>query len=290
MLFFPFELPDDVAVNVEATALWLHGDARRQRRPGLAGPVVRALGLGHGVRHPVSVPDDGHGVEVHHHGDALDRPRVEVGRGAGHEAQHLRHPLGRRPGASAEPADGEHRAEHVVHVHPAAPHGLDERRVCLRQRHRRELLLEREDGEARAAVDGVGEDGGGGAVAGDAHAELVGLPARAGDHKCAPRQELAGGRARAAVGVGEDVGLVWLVEADVVEGERAGGDARGGEHRGADRRNLVGGEGVERVGVGTGRGRRRCGGDGQHGGDEDRKHVVCRAGNEPSRARLGSAR
>ena len=58
------------------------------------------------------------------------------------------------------------------------------------------------------------------------------------------------------MGVGENVLLVGLVEADVVEGERAGGDERGGQHRGAHGRDLGGGERVERVGARGGR--RRC--------------------------------
>ncbi|KAB8106014.1 hypothetical protein EE612_040190, partial [Oryza sativa] len=239
-------------------ALRLHHHAGRRRRPGvrrpgLAGAVVRPLRLGHRVRHPVPVPDDGHPVEVHHQRHALQRPRVEVGRRAGDEAEHLRHPAAAGLAVAAEPTDGEHRAEHVVHVHPAPPHRLHERRVLRRQRHRRELLLQRQRREAGAAVDGVREDGRGGGV-GDVDAELVGLAAGAGDDERAAREGVARGAAATAVGVGEHIGFVGLVEADVVEGERAGRDERGGEHRGADGGKLGGGEGVERVGAGCARG------------------------------------
>jgi hypothetical protein len=116
-------------------------------------------------------------------------------------------------------------------------------------------------------MEGVGEHGGAGGV-GDVHAELVGLVPRAGDHERAPREEgAAGRRAGRAVGVGEDVGLVGLVEADVVEVQRPGGDERGGQHRGADGGDLPGGERVERVG--TGGGRRHGGGDHHHTAEDD---------------------
>jgi hypothetical protein len=62
-------------------------------------------------------------------------------------------------------------------------------------------------------VDGVGNDGG----VGDVDEELVGLSAGSGDDERAARK----GRGRGAMGVREDVLLVGLVEADVVEVQRA---------------------------------------------------------------------
>jgi len=116
-------------------------------------------------------------------------------------------------------------------------------------------------------VDGVGEHGGAGDV-GDVHAELVGLAPRAGDHERAAREEgAAGRRAGRAVGEREDVGLVGLVEADVMEVQRPGGDERGGQYRGADGGDLRGGEWVERVGMGGGR--CRGGGDHHHTTEDD---------------------
>jgi len=115
-------------------------------------------------------------------------------------------------------------------------------------------------------VDDLRGDGWRGGV-GDVDAELMGPAAGACD------DEGAAGEDGAAVGggsVGEDVGLVGLIEADVVEADRPIEDERGGKHGGAHGGELHGGERIQRVAVRLA-GDRAGGGD-QKDGEERRNH------------------
>jgi len=118
-------------------------------------------------------------------------------------------------------------------------------------------------------VDGVRGDGRRGGV-GDVDAELVGPAPGACDDEGAAREDgaaVGGGRGGS---VGEDVGLVGLIEADVVEADRPVGDERGGKHGGAHGGELHGGERIQRVAVRLA-GDRAGGGD-QKDGEERRNH------------------
>jgi hypothetical protein len=86
---------------------------------------------------------------------------------------------------------------------------------------------------------------------GDIDVKLVGEAAGSGDHKRAAWEDGGGG----GVGVREDIGLLRLIEADIVKGYRAGSDEREGEDGGPYRRELRGRKWVEWVREGTRQGR-----------------------------------
>lgn len=76
---------------------------------------------------------------------------------------------------------------------------------------------------------------------GDVYPKLVGLAAGTGDDE---------GTAWEVAAFREDIGFVRLIEANVVEDNRAIRDERRCEHSSADGSELGGGERVERVGMG----------------------------------------
>jgi hypothetical protein len=110
-------------------------------------------------------------------------------------------------------------------------------------------------------------DGRGGGVS-DIDAEFVGPAPGARDDEGAARED--GAAARGGGSVGEDVGLVGLVEADVVEADRPVGDKRGRKHGGAHGGELHGGERIQRVAARTAGD--RAGGSDQEDGEERRNH------------------
>lgn len=235
-------VPDHVAVDTEALPRRLDQHAglclRREQGPLLRRPVVRPLRLGHRHDHPIPVADDPHLVQVHHDGDPLHGPHVEVGRLPSHETQQLEPPP--PPPCLPEPPRRQRRAHHVGQRHPAPPRRLHERGVVQRQCGRRLQLVQGLNGVPGTAIDPVGDDGG----VGDVDDDLVRLPSGAGhDERAPPLASAAGGRLRPC----QHVGLVGLVEADVVEGQRLRCADVGGLDHATYGGDLGGGEGVEGV-------------------------------------------